>query len=44
MDISLNIHTLVIQFYTGALDILLEGSVSQIFYLGPSFYFMTKNR
>ena len=22
---------------------LLEGTVSQIFYLGPSFYFMTKN-
>ena len=21
----------------------LEGTVSQIFYLGPSFYFMTKN-
>ena len=27
-----------------ALDnIHLEGTVSQIFYLGPSFYFMTKN-
>ena len=26
------------------LNVLLEGSVSQIFYLGPSLYFMTKNR
>ena len=43
MDISLNIYTLVIQFYTGVLDIPLEGSVSQNCYLGPSFYFMTKN-
>ena len=43
MDILLNIYTLVIQFYTGVLDIPLEGSVSQIFYLGPSFYFMAKN-
>ena len=43
MDISLNIYTLVKEFYTGALNILLEGSMSQIFYLGPGFYFMTKN-
>ena len=44
MDISLNIYTLVMKFYTGALNIPLEGSVSQIFYLGPGFYFMNKNR
>ena len=31
MDISLNIYTLVIKFYTGALNIPLEGTVSQIF-------------
>ena len=44
MDISLNIYTLAITFYTGVFDIPLEGSVSQIFYLGPGFYFMTKKR
>ena len=43
MDISLNIYTLVITFYTDILTILLEGTVSQIFDLGPGFYFMTKN-
>ena len=43
MDISLNIYTLVMQFYTCVLNIPLEGSVSQIFYLGPGFYFMTKH-
>ena len=43
MDISLNIYTLVITFYTDVLNIPLEGSVSQISYLGPTFYFMIKN-
>ena len=43
MDISLNIYTLVIEFYTDILNIPLEGTLSQIFYLGPGFYFMTKN-
>ena len=43
MDISLNIYTLVITFYTGVLNIPLEGTVSQIFDLGPGFYFMIKN-
>ena len=43
MDISLNIYTLVIIFYTGVLNIPLEGPMSQIFDLGPGFYFMTKN-
>ena len=42
-DISLNIYTLVITFYTGVLNIPLEGTVSQIFYLGLGFYFMIKN-
>ena len=43
MDISLNIHTLVITFYTGVLNIPLEETVSQILYLGPGFHFMIKN-
>ena len=43
MDISLNIYTLVIRFYTCILNIPLERTLSQIFYLGPGFYFMTKN-
>ena len=43
MDISLNIYTLVTKFYTGVLNIPLEGSLSQIFYLGLSFYLMIKN-
>ena len=43
MDILLNIYTLVITFYTDILNFPLEGTVSQIFYLGPGFYFMTKN-
>ena len=38
MDISLNIYTVVIQFYTDIPNIPLEGSVSQIFDLGPGFY------
>ena len=42
MDISLNIYTLVITVYTGVLNIPLERSVSQIFYLGPGFYVMIK--
>ena len=42
-DISLNMYTLVIQFYTDVLNIPLEGTVSQIFYLGLGFYFMKKN-
>ena len=44
MDILLNIYTLVIQFYTEILNIPLERTVSQIFDLGPGFYFMTKKR
>ena len=43
MDISLNIYTLVIKRYTGTLNIPPGGTMSQIFYLGPGFYFMTKN-
>ena len=43
IDISLNIYTLMIKSYTGVLNIPLEGTVSQIFYLGLGFDFMTKN-
>ena len=41
-DISLNIYTLVIQFCTDVLNIPIEGTVSQICYLGLGFYFMKK--
>ena len=44
IDILLNIYTLVIRFYTDILNFPLEGTLSQIFYLGPGFYFMTKKR
>ena len=44
MDISLNIYTLVKEFYTGALNILLEGSMSQIFLFRPWFLFYDKKR
>ena len=44
MDISLNIYTLVIKLYTGVPYIPLEGTMSQIFYLGPGFHFMIKKR
>ena len=43
MDISLGICFPSIKFCTVNQKILLEGSVSQIFYLGLSFYFMPKN-
>ena len=43
MNISLNIYTLLIIFYTGVRNITLEGSVSQISYLGHGFYSMIKN-
>ena len=42
MDISLGICLLSMKFCTVSHRILLEGSVSQIFYLGLSFYFMPK--
>ena len=44
MDISRDIHTLVMKFYAGALNIPLDGNLSQIFDLGPGFYFMTKKQ
>ena len=43
MDISITIHVIDLRFSVYILKVLLEGSVSQIVYLGPSFYFMAKN-
>ena len=43
MDISLYNYSPIMQFCTDVDNTLLEGSVSQIFYLAPSFYFMSKN-
>ena len=39
-DISVTTLDITIKFSMTALHIHSEGSVSQIFYLGPSFYFM----
>ena len=39
-DISVTTLDITMKFSMTALQIHSEGSVSQIFYLGPSFYFM----
>ena len=39
-DISINIADIVLKLCILVLLILAKGSVSQIFHLGPSFYFM----
>ena len=39
-DISIIVADIILKFCILVLYILLEGSVSQIFYLGPSFYLM----
>ena len=39
-DFSLNIEVNVLKSFTDVKNILIEGSVSQIFYLGLSFCFM----
>ena len=39
-DISFNIQCTNLKFRIHILECQLEGSVSQIFYLGPSLYFM----
>ena len=39
-DISIIVADIILKFCMLVLHILPEGSVSQIFYLGPSFYFM----
>ena len=43
MDISLTICVSDLRFSVYILKVLLEGSVSQFFYLGASFHFMAKN-
>ena len=40
MDNSVNIKTRLVKFDVLILDIMMEGTVSQIFFLGPSSYFM----
>ena len=42
-DISLNIQVKIMKFETDVENIHNEGTLSQIFYLGPSFYFIRKN-
>ena len=42
-DISVTIHVMRQTFSECDLKVLLEGSVSQIFFLGLSFYFIPKN-
>ena len=43
MDISLTIYIIDLRFSVYNLKVRLEGSMSQIFYLGPSLFFMAKN-
>ena len=43
MDISVTIYIIQLTFSVWVLKVLLEGSSSQIYYLGPSFHFMAKN-
>ena len=43
MDSSVTIYITELKFSVWILKVLLEGSVSHFFYLGPSFHFMTKN-
>ena len=44
LDISLNIHFLIIKFLIRIENIKMEGTVSQIFDLGPSFDFMKSRK
>ena len=43
MDISVIIYITELKFSVYIPKVLLEGNVSQIVVLGPSFHFMTKN-
>ena len=43
-DISLNIHFPNIKFHIHIKNIYMEGTVSQIFYLSPSFNFMNSRK
>ena len=40
VDISINVEHKPFKFFEVILDIIMEGNVSQIFYLGLSSYFM----
>ena len=40
LDNSINIVHRLLKFSIAILEMITEGTVSQIFYLGPSFYFM----
>ena len=40
LDSSFNIENILLRFSVLILHIVMPGTVSQIFYLGPSFYFM----
>ena len=42
MDISVTINITELKFSVWILKVRLKGKMSQIFDLGPSFYFMTK--
>ena len=42
-DFSLNIVYLILKPFRDVKNITLEGTTSQILYLGPSFYFIWKN-
>ena len=43
MDISLIIYPITLKLSMCTLKVLLEGNVSQILYLGPSFHFRAKH-
>ena len=40
MDISFNMAITLIKMYLLIIDIIMEGRVSEIFYLGPILYFI----
>ena len=40
VDISINVQHTFLKSVEVILDIIIEGTVSQIFYLGPSSFFM----
>ena len=44
MDNSVNIETRFLKLCVLIVDIIIEGTVSQIFILGPSFYFMLSRK
>ena len=39
-DISITVADIILKFCVSVLYVHPEGSISQIFYLGPKFYFM----